>query len=92
MREEIVQSLPGFHAITGCDTTSSFSGKGKWKAYQLLLANDNHRLLKRIGDRWVVDPQTETLAEEFVIKLYGSTMENLNLARCVQTRSTYGMI
>ena len=36
---DVCQALPVFHAFTGCDTTSSFHGKGKktawgaWKAY-----------------------------------------------------------
>ena len=31
------QALPVFHALTGCDTTSAFRGKGKksaWQAWQ----------------------------------------------------------
>jgi hypothetical protein len=36
--EERSRSLPVFHALSGCDTTSSFYGKGKksaWQAWQL---------------------------------------------------------
>ena len=35
--EQKSRSLPVFHALTGCDTTSAFNGKGKrsaWKALQ----------------------------------------------------------
>ncbi|KAK3741099.1 hypothetical protein QZH41_013917, partial [Actinostola sp. cb2023] len=32
-------ALIGVHAITDCDTISAFSGKGKWKAIQLLQRN-----------------------------------------------------
>ena len=35
--EEKAQALPLFHALTGCDTTSAFRGKGKksaWQAWQ----------------------------------------------------------
>ena len=30
------QALPGLHSMTGCDTTSAFSGKGKAKAFKLV--------------------------------------------------------
>jgi hypothetical protein len=29
--DEVCKSLPGFHAVTGCDSTSVFSGLGKKK-------------------------------------------------------------
>ena len=32
--EQISQALPVFHALTGCDTTSAFKGKGKKSAWQ----------------------------------------------------------
>ena len=34
--ERIAASLPGIHAFTGCDTVSSFAGKGKKNAFKLL--------------------------------------------------------
>lgn len=34
--EELSYSLPGFHAYSGCDTTSSFFGKGKKSAWEAL--------------------------------------------------------
>ena len=50
--EEVCAALPGFHAFTGCDTTSAFSGRGKkaalslvtgglWQAMQMLGASFN---------------------------------------------------
>ena len=33
---EIKEALPGLHALTGCDSTSSFYGKGKVKAFQIM--------------------------------------------------------
>ena len=29
-------ALPGFHAITGCDTVSALSGRGKSKAFDII--------------------------------------------------------
>ena len=47
-------SLPVFHALTGCDTTTAFRGKGKklawqaWQAYMMmLLRHSNVWLLTR---------------------------------------------
>ena len=31
----VCEELPGMHAITGCDTGSSFAGKGKLSAFQI---------------------------------------------------------
>ena len=36
-----LKALIGVHAITGCDTISAFSGKGKWKAVKLLQRSEN---------------------------------------------------
>ena len=79
--EGIIESLPGFHLFTGCHTTSSFSGKVKKTAFKLLVSEENYKLLTQIGDSWNVDEETKKLAERFLIKLYGSSMDNLNLAR-----------
>ena len=34
---EICNSLPGYHAFTGCDTTSAFYGKGKKRSFETLI-------------------------------------------------------
>ena len=35
----LCQALPAFHALTGCDTTSSFVRQGKLKPWRLLVSN-----------------------------------------------------
>ena len=35
--KEMTEALPGSHALTGCDSTSAFHGKGKSKAFALAL-------------------------------------------------------
>ena len=46
-----MKALIGVHAITGCDTISTFSGKGKWKAVQLLQRNERYvRAMASIGE------------------------------------------
>ena len=39
--EIIIQSIIGFHAFTGCDTTSAFWRKGKVRPLHLMLKNSN---------------------------------------------------
>ena len=34
---EICNSLPGYHAFTGCDTASAFYGKGKKRSFEILI-------------------------------------------------------
>lgn len=58
-------ALPAYHAVTGCDTTSQFSGRGKkstWKAFSAhptLLKLDNETGEFNLND-----------AETFVMKIY----------------------
>lgn len=77
----MVNSLPGLHALTGCDTTSSFSGKGKPTAYKLIKTEVCRELLQGVGDSWDLSDRTIQQASRFVLKLYGSGMDTLNLAR-----------
>ena len=41
--EKMSSSLPGFHAITGCDSTSSLAGIGKKKAWDNLCRSCDHQ-------------------------------------------------
>ena len=38
----VCASLIGFHAFTGCDSTSSFHGKGKATFFHLVKENDQY--------------------------------------------------
>ena len=64
--------LPGFHALTGCDTVIQFSGNGKvtaWKAFE-----NNSQLLIGLGCGRLT---TETIdyMEDFVCKIYDPSAE-----------------
>ena len=39
----VVQALPAFHAITGCDSVSSISGIGKTKAWKAMIRSQEHQ-------------------------------------------------
>ena len=68
LNDDTLENILGFHAMTGCDTTSSFSGIGKktcWKQYL-----ETPKLLQSLGRDLNVQE-----VEEFVIRLYGGCVE-----------------
>ena len=85
---DVCQALPVFHAFTGCDTTSSFHGKGKktaleaWKAYP-----DITSTFKFMADHPFAAVETNSpifsQVERFTLLLYDKTsvLETVNEAR-----------
>ena len=77
--------LPFFHALTGCDTTSSFLGQGKRNAWKTWVsypeASDSFEQLCKALKK----PSTACLSstERFVILLYDQTIicTNVNMVR-----------
>lgn len=50
-----MKSLIGIQAIRGCGTVSAISGKGKWKAFQLLQRNNRCvGAMANIREQWAV--------------------------------------
>ncbi len=88
LRRNKSMALPIFHCFTGCDTTSSFFGKGKktawetWKSYPevteafLYMAGHPHIPI-------TVEAQNFQLLERFSVILYDKTssLESVNEAR-----------
>jgi len=78
-------ALPFFHSLTGCDTSSSFAGKGKktaweaWNAY--LVATEAFIILQQGLEE--IDDATISVVERFVIIMYDRTSDcsDLNSAR-----------
>lgn len=72
----VVNSILGFHALTGCDTTSSFTGHGKKTCWKVYLKHPD--LLSGLGQNENLDN-----AEEFVCRLYdaASSLKCVNLIR-----------
>lgn len=64
----VLKALPGLHAFTGCDTVSSFSGKGKRKAFDIIKCNDI--LCNQMANLGTEYQPNETY-EDFVCALYG---------------------
>ena len=65
-------ALPGFHALSGCDTTGCLKGKGKlsyWKAFSL----SNDEILSSfasLGKNDIVTDETLYNLEEFLCRVY----------------------
>lgn len=70
--ESVSQALIGLHCFTGCDSVSSFYGKGKKKALSLLLReNEFCYAFSDLGNEFYVKPDTAKSLEMFVCRLYG---------------------
>lgn len=78
---EICFVLPGMHALTGCDTTSCFVGKGKLSCFKKLLGNPNAATaLGQLGVAFTLGDERKQL-EEFVCHMYGTDSTLVNEAR-----------
>lgn len=72
--EQVCRSLPDFHAFTGCDTVSTFDGRGKVAGY---------RIVKRNADRISSDvPTSAGMAWNMSDHLYHS-LQKLTCAICM---------
>lgn len=82
---EKARALPMFHAFTGCDTVSSFAGKGKktafdsWKSFDAV-TEVFARLVTRPGS---FDEDCMSILESYVVYMYdrGSAETTVNSAR-----------
>ena len=74
-------NLIKFHAFTGCDSTSSFHGKGKKKSFKKLLENPDHvACLAKLGDNYHMDALPPGM-EDLVCDLYNTSCSTVRDAR-----------
>ena len=76
--------LIGMHAFTGCDTVSSFAGKGKITALRLVKQQTFYQeIFKHLGVEWVLPDVLFQSLQEFTCKLYCSQpgTDNINELR-----------
>ena len=72
------RALPVFHALSGCDTTSAFKGKGKksawlaWQAFEEVTATFEHLSLHPFEDLNADSSHFATI-ERFIVILYDRT-------------------
>ena len=72
LERKITDALPSFHALTGCDSTSSFSGIGKAKAFEVLKSNESFiDAMAILGEEENVSLIVENAIQEYVCCLYG---------------------
>ena len=73
------RTLPMFHAFSGCDTTSSFQGRGKkraleaWNAYPELSQTFQDVSSNKFKNM-AIDSAAFKVVERFVVVLYGKTV------------------
>ena len=66
-------SLPCFHALTGCDSTSGLCGIGKKKAWMTLRKNVSlHSGIAKLGDEMPLPYDISKTCEAFLCALYTS--------------------
>ena len=78
--ESLCRCLPSFHALTGCDSTSAFSGIGKKKAWKVLLTKEQmQRDLCTLGQNPAIQEPVQKAAESFICSLYTSAKNFSNV-------------
>uniref|UniRef100_A0A8C4NGS3 Uncharacterized protein n=1 Tax=Eptatretus burgeri TaxID=7764 RepID=A0A8C4NGS3_EPTBU len=69
--DDIAKAIIGLHCFTGCDSVSSFYGKGKTKAIKLLTQNKSFsHACQMLGESFSITDELVSLLEDFVCKLY----------------------
>ena len=86
LESNICRALPFLYALSGCDTVSSFYGKGKCKAYDVSLKSsqkdDLTEVFIKLGETPAeVTPNMMNVLESYVLDLYGSKHTTLGAAR-----------
>lgn len=81
---KLCQSLPAFHAFTGCDYTAAFYNKGKVKPFKLLSSNEKYQTvftsLKDEADIFINEKMD--IVQEFTASMYGiKNCNNVDEAR-----------
>ncbi|KAE8743752.1 hypothetical protein FOCC_FOCC009627 [Frankliniella occidentalis] len=79
------------HAMTGCDTTSAFFGKGKKKLLDLAMAKPElSNKMKELYKTTATEDTVAAVGEEIIIALYGGKCQTLNELRPLLYKKTVG--
>lgn len=80
--EHFFNALLGLHAFTGCDSISSFAGKGKVKAINIFMKYPEFiPFFSELDKNWVATEELIDNLEEFVCVLYGKKMSSIDTLR-----------
>ena len=78
--KEICRILVGFHALTGCDSTSGFAGIGKVKAFKVLKKSlSSYYDLKTLADDINISEESIYKLQQFVCHLYMQTYKDSDI-------------
>jgi len=75
---KLCRSPLGLYAVTGCDSFSAFSGKGKVKAWKLVKQSESFEtLFQEIDIEWNLADERFAKLQEFSCKMYCCTTKTL---------------
>ena len=79
----VTDALPGFHAMSACDTTSCFIGIGKKKCLSILESNERFlAAIGKLGESTELERNTLSVLEKYVCRLYSMKhCDDINKAR-----------
>ena len=86
LQAEILESMLTFHALTGCNTTSLFTGIGEMTTWQVF--KQNPHLLNKLGEHEIPSGATVSEVKEFVCRVYEakSTTKSIQMVQCYMFR------
>ena len=79
LADVVYETLPAFHALTGCDTVSYFTGHSKKTEWDTFLKHSS--LLLELGKSPKPSEQVSRDAEKFICHVYKTPAENCDEAR-----------
>ena len=83
--QELTATLLAFHAITGCDSTSCFEGRGKKRSSLVLKSStEEFQSLTNLGGQFPLTAELIDICERFTCRLYqpNSDINDVSILRC----------
>ena len=73
---DVADALPAVYALSGCDSTSCFSGIGKLKFFKTVCKNERHyNVASVLGESGTINNTVVEILEELFRLVYGATDE-----------------
>ena len=83
--------LLGLHGFTGCDTISSFAGKGKVKPVKVMMSNESYlNMFASFGNEPKLSEDQFLVIQKFVCHLYGHQDQYTNMVRYKMYAAKHG--
>ena len=77
--QDVCDALIGLHSFTGCDTVSTFAGRGKIMVLKKMIAEEAHSTFSQLGSEWNLSETLMTHLERFTCNLYSKKMSTSNI-------------